>query len=60
METICVNKLRKSYGLEPIQSKEANTVYCGLDLSSQKDLTVTVTINPRGSKNLCGKLAGDR
>jgi len=53
---VCVNELRKANGLKPLPEEEANKVYCGLDLSSQKDFTAY----PRGSKNLCRKLAGDR
>lgn len=53
---ICVNELRKANGLKPLPSKEADKVYCRIDLSSQKDFSVA----PRGSKNLCAKAEGDR
>jgi len=48
---VCVNELRKANGLKPLPEKEADKVYCGVDLSSQRDFSAT----PRGSKNLYGK-----
>lgn len=59
MEKICINDLRKAYELEPLPGKEGNKVYCGIDLSSQRDSTGYCKATPQGDiKSLHNKRRG--